>query len=184
MVKAKKKRHLTRLEDVQDDLERTYPGFELCPYDYLAYMANPELNKLKKPSRVYRYVVDRQKKFLFEITQTLRKMQFENRPKSYVSEFLSSTEFNDFQDILMRIYLHPKIQQSDEAMAIYTNLIIVGTTGLKHIMPKSFHPVLDRDLVPLQKLCHSIAEYSKKIGKKGDLAYKGLTNLDFAIHDA
>ena len=110
-------------------------------------------------------------------------MQFENRPKSYVSEFLSSIEFNDFQDILMRIYLHPKIQQSDEAMAIYTNLIIVGTTGLKHIMPKSFHSVLDRDLVPLQKLVHSIAEYSKKMGKKGELVYSGLTGLDFSIYE-
>ena len=183
MVKAKKKRHLTRLEDVQDDLERTYPGFELCPYDYLAYLANPELNKLKKPSRVYRYVVDRQKKFLFEITQTLKKMQFENRPKNYTSEFLSSIEFNDFQDILMRIYLHPKIQKSDEAMVIYSNLMIMGANGIKHLMPKSFHPVLDRDLIPLQKLCHSIAEYSKKMGKKGELAYEGLTGLDFSIYE-
>ena len=183
MVKAKKKRHVARLEDVQADFERTYPKFELCSYDYLAYLAYPELNKLAKPSRVYRYVADRQKKFLSEITLTLRRMQFENRPKSYASEFLSSKEFNDFQDILMRIYLHPKIQKSDEAMAIYTNLIIMGAHGIKQIMPKSFHPVLDRDLIPLQKLCHSIAEYSKKMGKKGELAYQGLTGLDFTIYD-
>lgn len=183
MVKAKKKRHLTRLEDIQDELITTYPKFMLCPYDYLAYLTYPELNKLKKPSRVYRYVVDRQMKFLSEITLTLKKMNFENRPKSYLSEFLSSIEFNDFQDILLKIYLNPKVRNSDEAMAIYTNLIIMGTTGLKHIMPKSFHSVLDRDLVPLQKLVHSIAEYSKKMGKKGDLAYKGLTGLDFSIYE-
>jgi len=183
MVKAKKKRHLTRLEDVQTNFERTYPDFELCSYDYLAYLAYPELNKLAKPSRVYRHVADRQKKFLFEITLTLRKMQFENRPKSYISEFLSSAEFNDFQDMLMRIYLSPKIQKSEEAMVIYSNLMIMGANGIKHLMPKSFHPVLDRDLIPLQKLVHSIAEYSKKMGKKGEMAYQGLTDLDFSLYD-
>ena len=118
-----------------------------------------------------------------EIAITLRKMQFENRPKSYVSEFLSSKEFNDFQDILMRIYLSPTVSKSDEAMVIYTNLMIMGANGIKHLMPKSFHPVLDRDLIPLQKLCHSIAEYSKKMGKKGEMAYQGLTDLDFSLYD-
>ena len=183
MAKTKKKRHTSRLEDVQTDLERTYPKFELCSYDYLAYLADPELNKLAKPSRVYRHIADRQKKFLQEIAITLRKMQFEDRPKSYTAEFLSSKEFNDFQDILMRIYLSPKVSKSDEAMVIYTNLMIMGANGIKHLMPKSFHPVLDRDLLPLQKLCHSIAEYSKKMGKKGEMAYQGLTDLDFSLYD-
>ena len=169
MVKAKKKRHIARLEEVQASLERTYPKFELCSYDYLAYLAYPQLNKLAKPSRVYRLVADKQKKFLQEIAITLRYMNMDNRPKSYVSEFLSSKEFNEFQDILMKIYLSPKASKSDEAMAIYTNLIIMGAHGIKQLMPKSFHPVLDRDLLPLQKLCHSIAEYSKQMGKKGKL---------------
>ena len=183
MVKAKKKRHIARLEEVQTAFERTYPKFELCSYDYLAYLAYPELNKLAEPSRVYRKITDRQMKFLSEITLTLTKMNFENRPKSYLSEFLSCKEFNDFQDVLMRMYLHPQIQKSDEAMVIYTNLMIMGANGIKHLMPKSFHPVLDRDLLPLQKLCHSIAEYSKKMGKKGELAYQGLTGLDFSIYE-
>lgn len=183
MVKTKKKRHTARLEEVQASLEKTYPDFELCSYDYLAYLAYPELNKLKKKSRVYRTVADRQKKFINEITITMRKMQFEDRPKSYVSEFLSSKEFNDFQDILMKTYLHPKIQKSEEAMVIYSNLMIMGANGIKHLMPKSFHSALDRDLIPLQKLCHSIAEYSKKMGKKGEMAYQGLTDLDFTIYD-
>ena len=183
MAKTKKKRHVARLEDVQTDLERTYPDFELCSYDYLAYLAYPELNKLAKPSRVYRHIADRQKKFFREMTITLRKMQFENRPKSYLSEVLSSKEFNEFQDILMKIYLNPKIQKSEEAMVIYSNLMIMGANGIKHLMPKSFHSALDRDLIPLQKLCHSIAEYSKKMGKKGEMAYQGLTNLDFNLYD-
>jgi len=183
MAKTKKKRHVTRLENVQDELSKTYPEFELCPYDYLAYLTYPELNKLSKPSRVYRHITDRQKKFLSEITLTLKKMNFENRPKSYLSEFLSCKEFNDFQDALMKIYLNPKVRNTDQAMAIYTNLLIMGTNGIKHIMPKSFHSVLDRDLVPLQKLVHSIAEYSKKMGKKGELAYEGLTGLDFSIYE-
>jgi len=183
MAKTKKKRHTARLEDVQASLERTHPDFELCSYDYLAYLAYPELNKLAKPSRVYRTVTDRQKKFLKEITISLRKMQFEDRPKSYVSELVSSKEFNDFQDILMRIYLHPEIRKSEEAMVIYSNLMIMGANGIKHLMPKSFEPVLDRDLVPLQKLVHSIAEYSKKMGKKGEMAYQGLTDLDFSMYD-
>ena len=71
MAKVKKKRHVTRLENVQDELSKTYPEFELCPYDYLAYLTYPELNKLSKPSRVYRHITDRQKKFLSEITLTL-----------------------------------------------------------------------------------------------------------------
>jgi len=68
-------------------------------------------------------------------------------------------------------------------MVIYTNMIIMGAHGIKQLMPKSFHPVLDRDLIPLQKLVHSIAEYSKKMGKKGNLAYQGLTGLDFGVYD-
>ena len=178
MSMPKKKRHTARLEDVQTDLERTYPDFELCPYDYLAYLEYPELNKLAKPSRVYRKIADRQKKFLKEIAVTLRAQQTKQDKKNYISEFLSSKEFNEFQDILMKIYLHGKISKSDEAMAIYTNLIIMGARGIKELMPKSFHPVLDRDLLPLQKLCHSIAEYSKQMGKKGELV-----GLDFTKSD-
>ena len=171
------------MEKQKDSLKMSFPEFELCSYDYLAYLADPKLNKLSRPSSPYEEVLKRQKKFLLEITVTLRKMQFENRPKSYASKFLSSKEFNDFQDVLMRMYLHPQIQKSDEALAIYTNMIIVGSNGLKHIMPKSFQPVLDRDLIPLQNLVHSIAEYSKRMGKKGELAYQGLTGLDFGIYD-
>ena len=171
------------MEKVKDSLKMSYPEFELCSYDYLAYLADPKLNKLSRPSTPFEYVLKRQNKFLLEITITLIKMQFENRPKSYASKFLSSKEFNDFQDVIMRMYLHPQIQKSDEAMVIYTNLMIMGANGIKHLMPKSFHPVLDRDLIPLQELCHSIAEYSKKMGKKGELAYQGLTDLDFNLYD-
>ena len=102
--------------------------------------------------------------------------------KAIPLNFYQAKEFNEFQDILMRIYLSPTVQKSDEAMVIYSNLIIMGANGIKHLMPKSFHPVLDRDLLPLQKLCHSIAEYSKK-WVKSEMAYQGLTDLDFSLYD-
>ena len=157
------------MEKVQDSLKMSHPNFELCSYDYLAYLADPKLNKLSRPSTPYEQVLKRQKKFLAEIMITLRYMSMDNRPDSYLSKFLASEEFNEFQDILMKIYLSPKASKSDEAMAIYSNLIIMGANGIKQLMPKAFHPVLDRDLLPLQKLCHSIAEYSKQMGKKGEL---------------
>jgi len=178
MVSKRIKRKTSGMENVKDSLKMSYPKFELCSYDYLAYLADPKLNKLSRPSTPFEEVLKRQKKFLADLTITLRYMSMENRPESYLSKFLASEEFNKFQDILMTIYLSPKASKSDEAMAIYTNLIIMGANGIKQLMPKSFHPVLDRDLLPLQKLCHSIAEYSKQLGKKGELV-----NLDFTKSD-
>ena len=178
MVSIRIKRKTSGMEKVQDSLKMSHPNFELCTYDYLAYLANTELNKLSRPSTPYEQVLKRQKKFLAEIMITLRYMSMDNRPESYLSKFLSSKEFNEFQDILMRIYLSPKVSKSDEAMVIYSNLMIMGANGIKQLMPKSFHPVLDRDLMPLQKLCHSIAEYSKQMGKKGELVNPDFTKSD------
>ena len=178
MVSKRINRKTSGMEKIQDSLKTSHPNFELCSYDYLAYLADPKLNKLSRPSTPYEHVLKRQKKFLAEIMITLRYMSMDNRPDSYLSKFLASEEFNRFQDILMKIYLHGKISKSEEAMVIYTNLMIMGARGIKELMPKSFHPVLDRDLLPLQKLCHSIAEYSKQMGKKGELA-----NLDFSKSD-
>ena len=109
-------------------------------------------------------------------------MSMYGRPISYVSKFVTSREFNDFHDILVKIYLDPKMRKTDEAITFYSNLIVMGTNGLKHIMPKSFGTVLDRDLIPLQKLVRALSEYSKQLGKKGNMAKMGLRDLDFTVY--
>ena len=183
MVSKKKKRNVSGMEKIQDSLETSLPDWELCSYDYLAYLIEPKLNKLKRPSTPFEYVLKRQRKFLFEITKTLRYMSMTNRPESYVSKFLTSSEFNDFQDLLVKIYLDPKMQKTEEAITLYSNLIVMGTNGLKHIMPKSFGTVLDRDLIPLQKLVRALSEYSKQLGKKGNMARMGVRELDFTVYE-
>jgi len=183
MVSKKKKRNVSSMEDIQDSLKTSFPDWELCSYDYLAYLIEPKLNKLSRPSTPFEKVLKRQKKFLFEITKTLRYMSMANRPESYVSKFLTSSEFNDFQDLLMKIYLNGKMHKTDEAITLYSNLIIMGTNGLKHIMPKSFSAVLDRDLIPVQKLVHALSEYSKQLGKKGNMAKMGIRDLDFTVYE-
>ena len=183
MVSKKKKRNISGMEEIQDSLETSLPEWELCSYDYLAYLIEPKLNKLLRPSTPFQTVLKRQKKFLFEITKTLRYMSMINRPESYVSKFLASSEFNDFQDLLVKIYLDPKMQKTEEAITLYSNLIVMGTNGLKHIMPKSFGAVLDRDLIPLQKLVRALSEYSKQLGKKGNMARMGVRELDFTVYE-
>jgi len=183
MVSKKKKRNVSRLEEIQDSLETSFPKWELCSYDYFAYLVEPKLNKLTRPSTPFEKVLKRQKKFLFEITKTLRYLSMNNRPESYVSKFLASSEFNDFQDLLVKIYLDPKMHKTKEAITLYSNLIIMGTNGLKHIMPKSFGTVLDRDLIPLQKLVRALSEYSKQLGKKGNMARMGVRELDFTVYE-
>ena len=183
MVSKKKKRNISGMEEIQDSLETSLPEWELCSYDYLAYLIEPKLNKLLRPSTPFEYVLKRQRKFLFEITKTLRYMSMTNRPESYVSKFLTSSEFNDFQDLLVKIYLDPKMQKTEEAITLYSNLIVMGTNGLKHIMPKSFGTVLDRDLIPLQKLVRALSEYSKQLGKKGNMARMGVRELDFTVYE-
>ena len=96
MTVRKKKRHVSSLEKTQDDLEKTFPEFELCSYDKLAYLIYPELNKLANKSRVPRDIKERQKKFLSEITETLKHM-----PNKQVSDFLTSKEFVEFEDELL-----------------------------------------------------------------------------------
>ena len=183
MVRKQKKRNESGMEKIQDSLETSLPDWELCSYDYLAYLIEPKLNKLLRPSTPFQTVLKRQKKFLFEITKTLRYMSMTNRPESYLSKFLTSGEFNDFQDLLMKIYLNGKMHKTEEAIALYSNLIIVGCNGLKHIMPRSFIGVLDRDLIPLQKLVHALTEYSKQLGKKGNMAKMGIRDLDFTVYE-
>ena len=178
MTVRKKKRHVSSLEKTQDDLEKTFPEFELCSYDKLAYLIYPELNKLANKSRVPRDIKERQKKFLSEITETLKHM-----PNKQVSDFLTSKEFVEFQEVLSKLYMSPKIIETEYAMALYQNLILFGTSGLRRIMPKPFEDVINRDLLPLQRLEYSIAEYSKQFGKKGVLAYKGLSDFDFTLLD-
>ena len=111
MASEKKKRNISRMEEIQDSLKTSFPEWKLCSYDYLAYLIEPKLNKLSRPSTPFEKVLKRQKKFLFEITKTLRYMSMTNRPESYVSKFLTSSEFNDFQDLLVKIYLDPKMQK-------------------------------------------------------------------------
>jgi hypothetical protein len=164
MTIKKKKRRITRLEEVQDDLEKKYPRYELCSYDYLAYLLNPELNELAKPSVVPRKIVDRQKKLLSEITLTLPKLQ-----GKYPAEILTSKEFSEFQEVLMDLYLYPSGIDKEYAMALYSNSLLFGIAGLKQIMPKSFHDVLDFYIVPLTKLVYSLSEHDKELGKKGTM---------------
>jgi len=183
MVRKQKKRNVSGMEDIQASLKMQFPEWKLCSYDYLAYLVEPKLNKLSRPSTPFVHVLKRQKKFLAEITKTLRHMSMYGRPTSYVSKFVSSREFNDFQDLLVKIYLDPKMRKTEEAITFYSNLIVMGTNGLKHIMPKSFGTVLDRDLIPLQKLVRALSEYSKQLGKKGNMAKMGLRDLDFTVYE-
>lgn len=154
-----------REDKVIKEIEKAFPTYRFGNYLDMGRLIQSKHFDYKNRTRL-------ETKFTKDIIQTLSDVTllFQYLAPKHQSEIFTSSEFTNFMTRLMDLTKFGKVDD-DYLASFYPNMIKFALTGITNSLPVEFTPMIEEHLKPLLRLLNSISAYSKRLGKKGDIAY-------------
>jgi hypothetical protein len=157
----------SKVDSVLDDVEKTYPSYNLCSYENLARI-NGKL-KITNPPRFWNERSHEVLSAVHDINVT-----FHRYPDSHKQKILASKEIETLFHSQIFTYLESKIRDSKKAspeetaimVKICSNFMKIGLSGLLKLMPSDFTHILEPKTQELFTLMNAINEYTNRISPR------------------
>ena len=169
----------SKYDSVLEQLEKTYPTWNLCSYENLGRITN-EFPITNKP----RFWNERCEEVLSAIHDL--NVTFHRYPKNYQMKMIISPEFESLFSSQIFPFLQSKIKDTKNPNPEQTAIMVsmcqmylkLGLDGMKETMPSEFLHILQAKFDDIMLLMDSINQYTKRIAPK----YTKSIDFDFDFY--